>query len=904
MSTSAYHIFTRLIRVAVLAPLLLLGRPFPAVGQAVQQPGAVAGAVTDARGQPIAGAQVLIEETGQGANTGPNGQFLIRNVQPGTYTLTVTGIGYRGQSSTVTVRAGQTSAGLRFALAIDPLELEGVVVTATRTPREKLESSTAVTTISAAAVEQDAPASTADLMKQVPGFYAEASGGEVNNNLFVRGLPADGSYRYVVFMEDGMPANDANDLFFLGADNFVRVDENIDRVEAVRGGNSALFGSNSAGGVVNLISKTGGPALAGTFKAQAGTRGFTRYDANVNGPMGDDWRFNIGGYYRFDDGVRDPGFPAARGGQIKANVTRLFDAGYVTVYGKYINDKNIFYLPLPLQPGKLDGDVVKLESDFVSGFPSDGTMTSRSATFLKIPLPSNNGELTLPLQDGIAQTGGTLMVDVAIALDNGWNLRNTGRAMNLDHQWNALLPFEIVDADSYVAGQLAATGGANAALAYADDGSTFGTPNNLLSLGGLWHVEKPVTNFSNQLLLSKEYESAGGLINSITIGGYFGHYTADNRWFFNDVLTEVADQPRLVDLTITDAAGGIVSATQNGFRAYLPFYVNAFGNATLFSIFAGDEIQVTERLRLDIGARYEHDEYEQNVENTAKFDLGDTLTTADDAELFGTRSYQRVDVTFDEWAASIGINYALNGQTSLYARGSRGYKMPLLDQFLFATDPEAEGFPDEAETLWQVEAGVKLSSQYLGLSAVAYWLQLADFPSQDARVVNGETVFVTDFVGKARTFGAEVEAVVAPVEGGRLFTQVTLQDHQYVDFVAGGKDLSGKWVRRIPQLIFMLGGAYTSSGFSVRADWRYTGKRFSNNENSIELPGFGVVGARAGYYIPGQGVELWVAAQNLLDGKGLTEGNPRLDEQGIPSGPALARPILPQRFIFGLTYRL
>ncbi len=860
--------------------------------------------VTDARGQPIPGAQVIVQETGQGANTNPNGEFLIRNVAPGTYTLSVTGIGYRSESTSVTVEAGRTAAGLRFTLAVDPLELEGIVVTATRTPRQKLESSSAITTISAAAVEQDAPASTADLMKQVPGFYAEASGGEVNNNLFVRGLPADGSYRYVIFMEDGMPANDANDLFFLGADNFVRVDENIDRVEAVRGGNSALFGSNSAGGVVNLIDKTGGPALAGTFKAQVGTEGYTRYDANINGPLAENWRFNVGGYYRFDDGIRDPGFPAARGGQIKANVTRLFDSGRITVYGKYINDKNIFYLPLPLKPGKLEGDVVRLESDFVDGFPSDGTMTSRDATFLRIPLPSDNGEMTLPLEDGIAQTGGTLMADITVTLNSGWTLRNTGRAMNLKHQWNALLPFEIVSATDFVADQLAATGGASASLTFTDDGSTFNTPNGLLNLGGLWHVEKPVSNFSDQLIFSRAFESASGIVNDITIGAYFGHYTANNRWFFNDILTEVANRPRLVDLTITDGSGGIVSATQNGFRAYLPFYVNAFGNATLFSIFGGDEIQLTDRLRIDLGARFEHDDYEQNVENTATFDLGDPLTTADDAELFGTRSFKRVDVTFDEWAASIGINYALTQQVSLYGRGSRGYKMPLLDQFLFATDPTAQDFPDEAETLYQVEGGVKVSSPYLGLSAVGYWLQLENFPSQDARVVNGQTVFVTDFVGKARTFGAEIEAVVAPVEGARVTTQVTLQDHQYIDFIVGGKDLSGNWVRRIPQVIFMLGGSYKSSGFSVAADWRYTGKRFSNNENSIELPAFGVVGARAGYLLPGQGIEVWAAVQNLLDGKGLTEGNPRLDEQGIPSGPALARPILPQRFIFGLTYRL
>lgn len=96
------------------------------------------------------------------------------------------------------------------------------------------------------------------------------------------------------------------------------MDENVERLEAVRGGASALYGSNAPGGLVNVISKKGGPELAGSFKVQAGTDGLNRYDANVNGPIADDWRFSVGGYYRYDDGVRDPGFPAARGGQIRA----------------------------------------------------------------------------------------------------------------------------------------------------------------------------------------------------------------------------------------------------------------------------------------------------------------------------------------------------------------------------------------------------------------------------------------------------------------------------------------------------------------------------------------------------------------------------------------------------------
>ena len=54
--------------------------------------------------------------------------------------------------------------------------------------------------------------------------------------------------------------------FFMNADNLFRHDENIDRMEVVRGGTSSLFGSNTPGAIVNFINKTGGEQFAGTMQ--------------------------------------------------------------------------------------------------------------------------------------------------------------------------------------------------------------------------------------------------------------------------------------------------------------------------------------------------------------------------------------------------------------------------------------------------------------------------------------------------------------------------------------------------------------------------------------------------------------------------------------------------------------
>jgi outer membrane receptor protein involved in Fe transport len=745
-------------------------------------------------------------------------------------------------------------------------------------------------------------------LKQVPGFYAEASGGNVNNNLFSRGMPADGSYRYVIMMEDGIPANDANDLFFLGADNFVRVDRNIDRIEAVRGGNSALFGSNAPGGVVNFINKTGGPALSSIVLLQTGTDGLFRFDGNVNGPVSADWRFNVGGYWNFDQGIRDPGFRSVTGGQLKASLTRLFEGGYVTVTGKYLNESNVFYLPLPLQPGTVTGtkmvgdeevDVIELQSEFVSGFPSNGTMTSREGTNKVIPLPQGNGEFALPLENGIGGTGASLNLDFGMTLAGRWEFRNVARVMNLEHEWNAMLPFTVQDKDEYIQGLLDSTGGTNSELVYTESADDFDTSNDLVSLGGQWHVEKPVTNFSDQLTLNKRFDLEGWS-HQLVVGGYFGYYTANNNWMFNDILTEVATQPRFLDVTITDDAANILFASQNGFTRYLSNYVNGFGSAVLYAGFIGDEITVN-NWRFDLGFRLEHDDYEQNIENNSSFDNGDAGTTADNDMVWGDRTFTRVDTTYTEWAATLGGTYNLTDATSVYLRGTRGYKMPLLDQFLFST--AVDSIP--SEEIYQAEGGVKISSDQWGVSAVLYALWVQNFPSQDVVVRDGQTTFESAFVGESRTLGIEFEGIWMPIQGARLFGQATLQNPEYTNFVEGDVVLSGNRVRRVPSIITLLGGSYVYRGIGLQADWRYTGDRWSNTANTINLPAFSNVGARLWWDIPASGVQAYIAGQNLLDGAGLTEGNPRLDETtGSQAGPALARPILPRRFIFGFQYKM
>src|SRR5438874_3818072 len=222
----------------VLAALLIIAA-LAAPSRAQGQTGSLAGRITDEQGEPLGGANLTLVEIHRGAVSQMNGEFLIPAVPPGSYTLEVRLLGYRPDQKPITVTTGER-ASMNFALKADPLEMQGVVVTGTQTPRIKLESTLAITTLTAKDVTQASPRSTTEMLRYVPGFTrVESSGGEVNQNITMRGILG---VEYVMFMEDGLPVFPTMHTFFMNADNLFRPDENLERVEVARGAGSGLVG--------------------------------------------------------------------------------------------------------------------------------------------------------------------------------------------------------------------------------------------------------------------------------------------------------------------------------------------------------------------------------------------------------------------------------------------------------------------------------------------------------------------------------------------------------------------------------------------------------------------------------------------------------------------------------------
>ena len=148
--------------------------------------------------------------------------------------------------------------------------------------------------------------------------------------------------------------------------------------------------------------------------------------------------------------------------------------------------------------------------------------------------------------------------------------------------------------------------------------------------------------------------------HSLSIGGYFANYTEDNHWNFTQILTDVRDIPRFLDLVVTPPGGAPRNVTKNGFRNFLNEYHNGSGQATAVSGVVGGEIQLLDRLRADLGVRVEYNTFVQNSENVSIFDLDGDTTTTFDKEQFGNNSFRHFNRSITDWSSSLGLNYRLN----------------------------------------------------------------------------------------------------------------------------------------------------------------------------------------------------------------------------------------------------
>ena len=262
-----------------------------------QERAVVSGTVTDSSGGVLPGATVealrglrVVSTTA----TGDDGRFQLDLPSEGRYRVTARLDGFAAGATVLTAAADATAD---FRLDIAPLS-DTVVVTASRTAEGSASVMESHSVFTADDIEALGSHSVADVLRYVPGLNIESTGREGQlASVFARGGESD--YNHVLI--DGVRVN-ANG----GHYDFSRVSANeIERVEVVRGAQSALYGSDAMGSVVQIFTKRGtpdsGPRLAGSI--EGGSFGTVRGDLRVLGGAQQRIDYQLGVAHRGTDGA-------------------------------------------------------------------------------------------------------------------------------------------------------------------------------------------------------------------------------------------------------------------------------------------------------------------------------------------------------------------------------------------------------------------------------------------------------------------------------------------------------------------------------------------------------------------------------------------------------------------------
>jgi len=276
------------------------------------QNGTIKGLVSTSDGKPAEWVTVSIQGDDKAAMTGRRGQYQLRNMAPGTYTLIASSVGLESQEQSVTLKAGETVVA-DFQLKESAAELQEVVIPVrqgdkvnnfvAKMPLKNLENAQVYNSVSAETIRQQGLTSYDDALRNVPGISRtwESTGraGDGASYFALRGFDAQ------PMLINGLPGLPSGNLDLA----------NVEEIQVIKGPSATLFGGSyySYGGIINTITRKPYDQFGGELNYTAGSFGLNRIAGDVNIPLSKTEKIavRINTAYHTENSFQDAGYRKA-----------------------------------------------------------------------------------------------------------------------------------------------------------------------------------------------------------------------------------------------------------------------------------------------------------------------------------------------------------------------------------------------------------------------------------------------------------------------------------------------------------------------------------------------------------------------------------------------------------------
>ena len=749
-------------------------------------------------------------------------------------------------------------------IAQEGAALEEIVVTARKREENILEVPLAITALTSTDIEEKGIGEFKDIIAFTPGFhFAEHSVGRAdrsNRILVIRGMHIsqenDHQQAATVFV-DGAPMHGS----------VIAGLEEAERIEVVRGPQSAYFGRATLAGAVNFVTKTPGQESKGKLVAEFGKHGTNNFGASFEGPLSETTSYRVAVSSQDTDGqyqaANDPYLTLGERKTISIAGTLYFEPS------DRFNAKLRFHSWEDEDgPGAAFGYGVNNGEELFDCLLPDSTLAVRSGGgnwFCGVaPFPSAQ---YIQYDDVMTQQKTDLLNGVA----------------------TAGLTIDTITDDPFL------------------DGFGFAREAEQLSLIMNYELENGVTITSITASNENRWMALDDLDRRATADLGIRSVSLLNGRDLEDSSQEIrftSPQDQRLRWMVGLSKFSFEGKRTSGFNIFGTVRSLSLGNVfdiDTTGIFAAIEYDISDSLTLNLEGRRQKDEVEEARSSGAEFVSG----------------------TFKSTTPRIALDYAVNNDVTIYAsygEGTRpgGFNVNLFNQPQNVLDALAQiGLYKEIEEeeLEMTEFGIKAS-----LMDGNAWLQAAIYQG-DWSAQTAAGTFVDDIFYGGTATGGEIDLSGFELEGAWAVSEnLTLEatysnNNSDIDVLSdcadcavlmGTSDITGmgKRKQRNPKVQRSLSGTYTGSmnnglDWYLRVDRIHTGSSFATDANILETGASDRLNMRFG--IVRDNLKLELIGENLTDDKTFTNYQFLIDFAWLPPGVnRVATAGLPDKRYYGL----
>ena len=665
-----------------------------------------------------------------------------------------------------------------------------IIVTAQKRAEPLQKVPVAVTVVSGESLAHMSANNIEDSQRLVPALTFVKGDTSLNSALFLRGL---GTVSFSIAAEPSVTSVLDGVVLARAGESFGDLYD-IDRIEVLRGPQGTLFGKNASAGVINVVTREPGKQLSGYVDAGYFDGGEYKLKANLSGPIGNNWRAGVTGFYsQYDGNIWDTttnshinGYKhyGARGqlvGDIGANLRVKFIADY-----RKADDQCCAFVIGALNPTPSPAQLVQ-ESILA---PAKGGGTNQSIQ----SLPNHTNELTY---------GYSLQADYALG----------GHTLTSITSWRKWNNEEIRDGDWV---------------------------DQVYRQIPLVHDDGPERShtFTQELRLTSP---TGGFVDYV-LGAFYYQAVASRTYTRSDTYCTASTSAPLANGLIPCLAGSSTTVNPSGTGHFGSIFDNyaAFGQATW---------HFTPAFRAVTGLRYTHDKVSVFDIRTDNF-TGTTFPNPNgaaiapsgigasfDANVAAAQVTNGAGFTGTPWTGQTSANN-LSGKAVLeydvardhmaYASFSRGYKGPAFN--VFYNMQWLNTAPISPETSDAYEVGLKNSFDHgrLILNIDGFYDKVHNYQANYPTTVNGYVTTTIINAGDVSTRGFEAEALFRPVRAFTVNAGVSYTDAHVDKFLqppVGQPVISnGTPLAFAPKMKGSLGATYTATPDSLPFSLEFSGQ--------------------------------------------------------------------------------